>query len=125
MQFSNDRQPAMARWPLKEPKGLRQPHKTYNPHPASESAFHFRSCAGFWTPAITKDPRAQLAGVQKAPRHEVAASWAPSKQRALSGFYAGAALDGKRDAIPFYRTAINNQSLSDRLTRFANSFKGH
>ena len=34
-------------------------------------------CAGFWTPAITKDPRAQLAGVQKAPRHEVAGSWAP------------------------------------------------
>jgi len=45
-----------------------------------------------------KDPRAQLAGVQKAPRHEVAGSWAPAKQRALSGFNAGAALDGKRDA---------------------------
>ena len=43
-------------------------------------------------------PQAQLAGVQKAPRHEVAGSWAPAKQRALSGFYAGAALDGKRDA---------------------------
>jgi len=29
-----------------------------------------------------KDPRAQLDGVQKAPRHEVAGSWAPAKQRA-------------------------------------------
>src|SRR6516165_10621695 len=53
---------------------------------------------GFWTPAITKDPRAQLAGVQKAPRHEVAGSWAPVRQRALCGFNVGAALDGKRDA---------------------------
>jgi hypothetical protein len=32
-----------------------------------------------------KDPRAQLAGVQKAPRHEVAGSWAPAMQRALWG----------------------------------------
>jgi hypothetical protein len=28
-------------------------------------------------------PQAQLTGVQKAPRHEVAGSWAPAKQRAL------------------------------------------
>jgi len=28
-------------------------------------------------------PHAQLTGVQKAPRHEVAGSWAPAKQRAL------------------------------------------
>jgi len=49
-------------------------------------------------PAITKDPRAQLAGVQKAPRHEVVGSWAPAKQRALCGFNVVAALDGKRDA---------------------------
>jgi hypothetical protein len=27
----------------------------------------------------TKEPRAQLAGVQKAPRHEVAESWAPAR----------------------------------------------
>ena len=43
-------------------------------------------------------PHAQLTGVQKAPRHEVAGSWAPAKQRALWRFNAGAALDGKRDA---------------------------
>src|SRR5215467_12604212 len=44
---------------------------------------YFAFCCGFWTPATMKDPRAQLAGVQKAPRHEVAGSWAPAKQRAL------------------------------------------
>jgi hypothetical protein len=32
-----------------------------------------------------EDPHAQLAGVQKAPRHEVAESWAPAGQRA-TGF---------------------------------------
>jgi hypothetical protein len=32
-----------------------------------------------------KAPRAQLTGVQKAPRHEVAGSLAPAKQRALWG----------------------------------------
>ena len=30
-------------------------------------------------------PHAQLTGVQKAPRHEVAGSWAPAKPRALWG----------------------------------------
>src|SRR5215831_1342345 len=43
-------------------------------------------------------PHAQLTGVQKAPRHEVAGSWAPAKQRALWGFNACAELDGRRDA---------------------------
>src|SRR5216684_6218009 len=43
-------------------------------------------------------PHAQLAGVQKAPRHEVAGSLAPAVQRALWGFNIGAALDGRRDA---------------------------
>jgi hypothetical protein len=41
---------------------------------------------------------AQLTGVQKAPRHEVAGSWAPAEQRTLRGFKAGAALDGERNA---------------------------
>jgi hypothetical protein len=41
-----------------------------------------------------KEPRAQLAGVQKAPRHEVAGSWA----RALWRFNAGADVDDGRDA---------------------------
>ena len=33
-------------------------------------------------------PQAQLTGVQKAPRHEVAGSWAPAEQRALWRFNA-------------------------------------
>src|ERR1700746_248492 len=47
-----------------------------------------RLWAGFWTPATMKDPRAQLAGVQKAPRHEVAATnSAPRAGRSrVSGF---------------------------------------
>jgi hypothetical protein len=40
-------------------------------------------------------PHAQLTGVQKAPRHEVAASLAPAEQRALWGFNAGAELDDR------------------------------
>src|SRR5215813_10168718 len=43
-------------------------------------------------------PHAQLTGVEKAPRHEVAGSWAPAGQRALWGFNAGAGLDDGWDA---------------------------
>src|SRR5262249_7990837 len=32
-------------------------------------------------------PQAQLTGVQKAPKHEVAGGWAPAGQRALWGLY--------------------------------------
>src|SRR6516164_4550554 len=63
-----------------------------------ERSTDVRFCAGFWTPAITKEPHAQLAGVQKAPRHEVAGSWAPARQRALWRLYAGADVDDGRDA---------------------------
>src|SRR6201984_989376 len=45
-----------------------------------------------------KEPRAHLAAVQKAPRHEVAGSWAPARQRALWRFNAGAGVDDGRDA---------------------------
>jgi len=44
------------------------------------------SCAGFWTPAMTRRTSHSAAGVQKAPRHEVAGSGTPAKQRALWGF---------------------------------------
>jgi hypothetical protein len=44
-------------------------------------------------------PHAQLTGVQKAPRHEVAGSWAPAKQRALWGFNAGAGRDDRRKLL--------------------------
>jgi hypothetical protein len=43
-------------------------------------------------------PQMDLTGVQKAPRHEVAGSWAPAEQRALWGFNVVADLDGRRDA---------------------------
>jgi hypothetical protein len=43
-------------------------------------------------------PHAQLTGVQKAPRHEVAGSLAPAGQRVLWGFDAGADLDDASDA---------------------------
>src|SRR3984893_84597 len=39
----------------------------------------------------------QLTGVQKAPRHEVAGSWAPAGPRALWGFDVSADLDGGRN----------------------------
>jgi Phage integrase family len=45
-----------------------------------------------------KAPQAQLTGVQKAPRHEVAGSWEPTVQRVLWGFNAGADLDDRRGA---------------------------
>jgi hypothetical protein len=57
-------------------------------------------------------PQAQLAGVQNAPRHEVAGGWAPARQRALWRFNAGAALDGKREA----RT-VTNFSVGGRRRR--------
>src|SRR4029077_15556076 len=40
---------------------------------------------------------AQLTGVQKAPRHEVAGRWVPAGQRALWGFDVSADLDGGRN----------------------------
>ena len=43
-------------------------------------------------------PHAQLAGVQKAPRHEVAGNWAPAVQRALWGFDGGAEFEDGYDA---------------------------
>src|SRR5208337_2315216 len=39
-----------------------------------------RSCAGFWTPASLGAPLAPAAGVQKAPRHEVAGAHAPAQR---------------------------------------------
>ena len=44
-----------------------------------------------------KARHAQLTGVQKAPRHEVAGSWAPIVRRALWGFNVGADVDDVGD----------------------------
>jgi hypothetical protein len=46
---------------------------------------------------MTTRPRAVAAGVQKAPRHEVAGSWELAVQRALWGFDGGAELAGGCD----------------------------
>ena len=43
-------------------------------------------------------PRAEAAGGRKAPRHEVAGSWALAGQRALWGFDVGAELEDGCDA---------------------------
>src|SRR6516162_8766803 len=48
----------------------------------------------FLDAAIRGSRHAQLTGVQKAPRHEVAGSWAPAGQPALWGFDVSADLDG-------------------------------
>jgi hypothetical protein len=52
----------------------------------------------FSAAGMTVSPRTPMAGGRKAPRHEIAGSWAPARQRALCGFNVAAALDGKRDA---------------------------
>ena len=53
---------------------------------------------GFLDAGKKEAAQAQLTGVQKAPRHEVAGGWAPAEQRALWGFNAGAELDDGWDA---------------------------
>ena len=52
-------------------------------------------------------PHAQLTGVPKAPRHEVAGSWAPAEQRALWGFNAGAELDDRCESDRFRPTRLD------------------
>jgi hypothetical protein len=52
----------------------------------------------FSAAGMTVSPRTPMAGGRKPPRHEIAGSWAPARQRALCGFNVGAVLDGKRDA---------------------------
>jgi hypothetical protein len=71
----------------------------------------YRFCAGFWTPAIEDSPHAQLAGVQKAPRHEVAGSWALAGQRVLWGFGVGADLDDRGDAGRIRPACLHGQEI--------------
>jgi hypothetical protein len=52
----------------------------------------------FLDAGMTIPPRAVAAGVQKAPRHEVAGSLALAAQRALWGFDAGAKFEDGCDA---------------------------
>src|ERR1019366_8342089 len=50
---------------------------------------HDRFCAGFRTPGMMSQPRAPVAGVREAPRHEIAGSGAPAVPRTLWGFSRG------------------------------------
>ena len=78
----------------------------------------------FLDAGMTTLPRAVAAGVQKAPRHEVAGSWAPVVQRALWGFDGGAGLEGgcKTDRMrpadqPTGEMEAYSRHLSKRLKR--------
>ena len=46
-------------------------------------------CAGFRTPALMSESRADAAGVRKAPRHEIAVEHVTAVPRALWGFGRG------------------------------------
>jgi hypothetical protein len=59
----------------------------------------------------TEAPRARLTGVQKAPRHEVAGSWALAGQRVLWGFDVGADLDDRRDAGRIRPACLHGQEV--------------
>ena len=60
----------------------------------ASTTFHVRLLCRFLDAGMTPSPRAVAAGVQKAPRHEVAGSLALAVQRALWGFDGGAELEG-------------------------------
>jgi hypothetical protein len=53
---------------------------------------HVRVCAGFWTPGRRDYPRALLAGVQKAPRHEIAGGMQGRCRERYGDFAAGSGL---------------------------------
>jgi hypothetical protein len=62
---------------------------------------------GFWTPAMTAAARTQAAGVEKAPRHEVAGGLAPAEQRGYGNWRVGVTLNGKRDAKTSRRACLH------------------
>jgi hypothetical protein len=66
-------------------------------------------------------PHARLAGVQEAPRHEVAGSWAPASGEALCGFDVGADREFGQDAntTPL---AMWSQALVSAIGIFLPSF---
>jgi len=67
-------------------------------------------------------PQAQLTGVQKAPRHEVAGGWAPAEPRALWGFNAGAGLDDGRDADRIRAACLHVREVSGVQEAFRRVF---
>src|ERR1700761_4177049 len=58
-----------------------------------------------------RSARAQLTGVQKAPRHEVAGSWALAGQRVLWGFDVGTDLDDRRGAGRIRPACLHEQEI--------------
>ena len=70
-----------------------------------------RSCVGFWTLATRDAPHAQLTSVQKAPRHEVAGSWALGGQRVLWRFDVDADLDDRRDVGRIRAACLHGQEI--------------
>src|SRR6266446_9137962 len=53
----------------------------------SDRMRHVAYCAGFRTPAMTGSPRANAAGVGKAPRHEIAVGSAPGGAACAMGIW--------------------------------------
>ena len=82
-------------------------------------------CVGFWTPATRDAPHAQLTGVQKAPRQEVAGSWALAGQRVLWGFDVGADLDDRRDAGRIRPACLHGQEIGRAQSAFWWLFGAH
>jgi hypothetical protein len=62
---------------------------TMDPYDDESTPFNVRSCAGFRMPGWRDHPRAPVAGVRKAPRHEIAGSGVPAVPRALWRFNRG------------------------------------
>src|SRR5215471_17765964 len=69
----------------------------------------FRYCAGFRTPARQGSPRAEAAGVRKAPRHEIAEGGAPVGAAGAMGIWAGRACHG--DWLAAVRVVASGQRI--------------
>ena len=78
--------------------------------------------SGFLDAGNKEAPQAQLTGVQKAPRHEVAGGWAPAEQRALWGFDAGAELDDGWDADRIRPACLDVREVSGVQEAFRRVF---
>jgi hypothetical protein len=81
---------------------------------------HF--CAGFWTPGCRHDPRGVAAGVQKAPRHEIAGRMRERYGTVcfliVSGKSGGRLPAGRSSLSPHLRSAVGaKRTLSGRQNR--------
>jgi hypothetical protein len=85
-------------------------------------AQRLRALCWFLDAGNKEAPQAQLAGVQKAPRHEVAGSCAPAVQQALWRFNAGAGLDDGRDADRIRPACLHVREVSGVQEAFRRVF---